>query len=114
MLHQLTYIREKVRVATIAKLKLLDNEVLGLLRFHDAARPVDKFGIQVAVKAFIYSGCRVDHGSRSFPQRPFNSPRILRGPKPERFSATKFCASAELKPLSPTMFSVPAVCARPA
>src|SRR5215211_8168908 len=104
----------KVRVEAISDLTLLNNEVLGLPRFHDTTRPVDELGIQVAVKAFIYCGCRVDHGSRSFPQRPFNSPRILRGPKPERFSATKFCASAELKPLSPTMFSVPAVCARPA
>src|SRR5215204_2338810 len=104
----------KVRVETIADLTLLNNEVLGLLRFQNMARPVDEFGIEVAVKAFIYCGCRVDHGSRSFPQRPFNSPRILRAPKPERFSAPKFCASAELKPLPPTMFNVPAVWVRPA
>src|SRR5215204_3100858 len=103
----------KVRVETIADLTLLNNEVLGLLRFHNRARPVDEFGVQVAVKAFIHCGCRVVHDSRSFPQRPSKSPRVVPALTPERLRASKFCASAELKPLPPTMFSVPAVCARP-
>src|SRR3712207_625476 len=97
----------KVREEMIADLALLNDEVLGLLRFHDTGWLEDQFVVQVAVKV-LGDRCYVAHDSSPYPQRSINQPPALPAPNPERLRASRFCASAELKPLLPTTFSVPA------